>query len=80
MDEVWGRSPNRFQYEIAPTILQMLSNDFSPEAWSLVQPTRSDKSGAPQRASAIVNRVSVIIEPTLAISSDQMSKFDAASK
>ena len=44
MEEFWGRSPNRFQNEVMPTILQMLSNDLPPEALILAQPTESGKS------------------------------------
>ena len=80
MEEVWGRSPNRFQIEIIPTILQMLTKDLSPEALLLVQPTGSGKSAVPQTTSVVTNGVSIIIEPTLALSSDQSSKFDSASK
>ena len=80
MEEVWGRSPNRFQIEIIPTILQMLTNDLRPEALLLVQPTGSGKSTVPQTASVVTNGVSIIIEPTLALSSDQASKFEKASK
>lgn len=80
MEEVWGRTPNRFQTEIIPTILQMLTKDLSPEALLLVQPTGSGKSAVPQTTSVVTNGVSIIIEPTLALSSDQASKFKAASK
>ena len=80
MEEVWGRSPNRFQIEIIPTILQMLTKDSRPEALLLVQPTGSGKSTVPQTASVVTNGVSIIIEPTLALSSDQASKFENASK
>jgi hypothetical protein len=41
MEQVWGRTPNRFQTDIIPTILQMLSKDMCPEALLLVQPTGS---------------------------------------
>ena len=80
MEQVWGRTPNRFQIAIIPTILQMLTKDLSPEVLLLVQPTGSGKSAVPQTASVVTNGVSIIIEPTLALSSDQASKFDTASK
>ena len=79
MEEVWGRTPNRFQIEIIPTILQMLTKDVIPEGLLLVQPTGSGKSSVPQTASVVTNGVTIIIEPTLALSSDQSSKFDSAS-
>ena len=79
MEQVWGRTPNRFQTEIIPTILQMMTKDVLPEALLLVQPTGSGKSAVPQTTSVVTNGVSIIIEPTLALSSDQASKFDNAS-
>ena len=80
MEEVWGHTPNRFQIKIIPTILQMLTNDLRPEALLLIQPTGSGKSTVLQTASVVTNGVSIIIEPTLALSSDQASKFQQASK
>ena len=58
----------------------MLTNDLRPEALLLIQPTGSGKSTVLQTASVVTNGVSIIIEPTLALSSDQASKFQQASK
>ena len=63
-----------------PAILQALSNDFYPGALLLVQPIRSGKSDIPRTASVIANGVSTVIEPTLTLSADQVSKFDVTSK
>jgi superfamily II DNA helicase RecQ len=80
MEEVWGCTPNCFQAKIIPTILQMLAKDLSPQALLLVQPTGSGKSAIPQTTSVVTNGVSIVIEPTLALSSDQASKYKRASK
>ena len=45
-----------------------------------MEPTGSGKSSVPQIAPVILNGFSVIIELTLFLSSDQVSKFDDASK
>ena len=37
MEEAWGRAPNRFQIEILPSVVQMLTKDLTPEALLLVQ-------------------------------------------
>ena len=78
MEEVWGRTPNHFQSEIIPLILQMMAGDLTSEALLLVQPTGSGKSSVPQTASVITSGVTIIIEPTLSLSSDQSSKFNHA--
>jgi superfamily II DNA helicase RecQ len=58
----------------------MLTKDVPPEALLLVQPTGSGKSAVPQTTSVVTNGVSIIIKPTLALSSDQASKFAMALK
>jgi superfamily II DNA helicase RecQ len=78
MEEVWHRSPNAFQSEIIPLILQMMAGDLPSEGLLLVQPTGSGKSSVPQTASVVTSGATIVIEPTLALSSDQASKFKAA--
>ena len=78
MEEVWHRSPNNFQSEIIPLILQMMAGDLASEGLLLVQPTGSGKSSVPQTASVVTSGVTIIIEPTLSLSSDQASKFNNA--
>ena len=53
MEQVWGRRLNHFQIQIIPAILQMLTNDLTPQGLLLVQPTGSGKSSVPQTASII---------------------------
>ena len=67
MEEVWDRSPNHFQSEIIPLILQMMTGDLTSEGLLLVQPTGSGKSSVPQTASVVTSGVTIIIEPTLAL-------------
>ena len=78
MEEVWDRSPNNFQSEIIPLILQMMAGDLASNGLLLVQPTGSGKSSVPQTASVVTSGVTIIIEPTLSLSSDQASKFNQA--
>ena len=44
----------------------------------LVQPTGSGKSSVPQTASVVTSGTMIIIKPTLALCSDQSSKFNHA--
>ena len=53
--------------------------DLSPEALLLSQPTGSGESATPQTYYVVSNVTSIIIGPTLALSSDQSSKFDTSS-
>ena len=78
MEQVWDRSPNSFQSEIIPLILQMMAGDLVSEGLLLVQPTGSGKSSVPQTASVVTSGATIVIEPTLSLSSDQASKFNQA--
>ena len=78
MEEVWGRTPNHFQSKIIPLTLQMMAGDLTPQALLLVQPAGSGKFSVPQTASVVSSGVTIIIELTLALSSDQSSKFTHA--
>ena len=76
MEEVWDRFPNHFQSAIIPLTLQMMTGDLTSEGLLLAQPTGSGKSSVPQTASVVTSGATIIIEPTLALSSDQSSKFN----
>ena len=69
MEEVWDHSPNQFQSEIIPLIIQMMAGDLTPEALLLVQPTGSGKLSVPQTASVITSSAMIIIKLTLLLSS-----------
>ena len=76
MEEAWDRSPNHFQSEIIPLMLQMMTGYLTSEGLLLLQPTGSGKASVPQTASVVTSGATIIIEPTLALSSDQSSKFN----
>ena len=61
MEEVWGQSPNSFQSEIIPVILQMMTGDLASEGLLLVQPTGSGKSSVPQTASVVTSGATIVI-------------------
>ena len=79
METVWNRSPNDFQSEVIPFILQMIAQDITPQPILLVQPTGSGKSSVPQTASVVSSGVTFIIECTQSLGSDQASKINPSS-
>lgn len=78
MMSVWGRRPKGYQRTVIPYLLQMMNNTIPPQAVLLVQSTGSGKSAVPQTAAVVNEGVTIIIENTLAISSDQKSKIENA--
>ena len=80
MQSVWNRTPNPFQAELIPLILQMIANDKVPEPILLVQSTSSGKSSIPQTASVTTSGVTAIIERAQSSGSNQVSKIKHASK
>ena len=79
MLEIWGKSPRSFQIPVIKKILKMKYRDESCESILLVQGTGSGKSSVPQTIGVVDGGVTIIIENTLSLSADQMSKIDAAS-
>ena len=80
MQSVWNRTPDPFQAEVTPLILQMIANDKVPEPILVVQPTSSGKSSVPQTVSVVCSGVTIILECTQALGSEQASKITQASK
>ena len=75
MQTVWNRTPNRFQSDVIPIILQMMTGDKSPRPLLLVQPTGSGKSAVPQTAAVVTSGITFIIECTQSLGADQASKI-----
>ena len=78
MEQVWDRSPNSFQSETIPPMLQTMAGVLVFEGLLLAQPTGSGKSSVPQTVSVVTSGATIVIEPALSLSSDQSSKFDQA--
>jgi superfamily II DNA helicase RecQ len=75
MMAVWGQHPKCHQHTVIPYLVQMMNKTIPPQAILLVQSTRSGKSVVSQTATIMNKGVTIIIENTLAISSDQISKM-----
>ena len=75
MQSVWNCTPNSFQAEVIPLILQIITNDKVPGLIFLAQQTGSGKSSAPQVASVVSSGVTIIIECAQSLGSDQALKI-----
>ena len=75
MFNVWGRTPRGYQRYVIPHILRMTKNILQPGAILMVQATGSGKSSVPQTVAIVDGGITIIIENTLALSSDQISKI-----
>ena len=74
MQKMFNRSPRLYQAQIITHILKMMSNELPPEPILMVQPTGSGKSTVPLTCAIIPGGVTIILENTLALASDQTSK------
>ena len=75
MLEVWGRCPREYQLEVISGLLKMIAKERKRQGVLLVQCTGSGKSTIPQTVAVVDGGITVIIESTLALSTDQQSKF-----
>lgn len=75
MREVWNKTPHSYQKEVIPHIIDMIRGNITPSSILLVQPTGSGKSTVPQTCSVVTNGVTLIMETTISLSSDQISKI-----
>ena len=78
MQSVWPQSPRVYQSTIVSRILHMLSGDIPTQIILTVQCTGSGKSALHQTVSIIHYGVTIVIKPTLSLSSDQSLKIDEA--
>ena len=79
MTSVWNRHPRHYQSVVISLVLRMITEqDYPSEGILLVQGTGSGKSMVYQTCSIIDSGVSIIIEPTLSLSSNQSSKYNVA--
>lgn len=80
MKTVWDMSPNSFQKEIIPHILKIQFNPNFPMPLLLVQGTGGGKSAVAQTIRGIDAGVTLIIQNTLSLASDQRSKISSSRK
>ena len=75
MDRMFGHDIKQFQLETISRVLAMGTGDVPHEPLLLVQGTGGGKSSIYQIIGAIKAGVTIIIESTLSLSSDQYSKI-----
>ena len=76
LQQFFGNIPNAFQQQIIPNILMMMKGRIQSQPILLVQSTGGGKSAVPQACGSTVPGVTIVIENTLALCADQVSKFD----
>lgn len=74
MKQIWNRTPRSYQGPVISHLLQMMALNIHPDPVLLVQSTGSGKSTVPLTCSVVDGGISIIIENTLALGSDQSSK------
>ena len=74
MSSIWQRSPRSYQLQVIVHIVRMMLHDIPPSPVLLVQSTGSGKSTVPLTCAVVNGGVSIVLENTLALSSDQSSK------
>ena len=75
MQETFNQSPHPFQSVVISHLLKMMAFSVTPESVLMIRPTGSGKSTIPLTCSIVAGGVTIIIENTLALSSDQTSKI-----
>lgn len=76
MTTLFGRSPRAFQLNVIPHILRMSTGHLPCQPTLMVQPTGSGKSSVPLTIAAVKGGVTIIVENTLSLGTDQSSKVD----
>lgn len=80
MGTIWDRSPRQFQLDAISNIIKMRCDKFFPQATLLVQGTGGGKSGVYQGIGTVDAGVTIVLENTLSLSSDQLSKISEANE
>ena len=75
MESMWGRTPRLCQSVVIPHLLRMMSGVLLPSPVLLVQSTGTGKSSVPLTAATVDGGITIIVQNTLALGSDQVSKI-----
>ena len=76
METIWSKRPRGYQNIIIPHLIRMMSYDVPPEPVLLVQSTGSGKLLVPLTCAVVDGGVTIVIENTLALGSDQACKVN----
>ena len=74
MLSVWSRAPRSYQNKVIPHLLKMMAGHIVCAPTLLVQSTGSGKSSVPLTAAVVDGGVTIILENTLALGSNQRFK------
>ena len=74
MQTIFNRSPRGFQFKIISHILRMITGDLKKQPVLMVQPTGSGKSTVPLTVATADGGITIIIENTLSLGTDQAMK------
>ena len=78
MESIWGRTPRLYQSVVIPHLLRMMCGVLVPSPVLLVQSTGTGKSSVPLTAATVDGGITIIVQNTLALGSDQASKIATA--
>ena len=76
MAAIYNRRPRGFQVDVIPHLLKMLTGTLPKQPVLMVQPTGAGKSIVPLTTAVVDGGVTLIIENTLALGTDQASKVE----
>ena len=77
MSRIFNRVPRGFQCFVIPHLLKMLSGSLPKQPVLMVQPTGAGKSSVPLTTAVVDGGVTLIIENTLSLGSDQHTKVSS---
>ena len=80
MAAIFNRQPRGFQLDVITHLLKMLSGSIPKQPVLMVQPTGSGKSTVPLTVAVIDGGITIVLENTLALGTDQSSKIDIIAK
>lgn len=76
MSNIFNKNPCGFQNNVIPHLLKMLTSSIPKQPVLMVQPTGAGKSAVPLTVAVVDGGITVIIENTLALGTDQATKTE----
>ena len=76
MSSIYNKKPRGFQLDVITHIIKMMAGTIPKQPISMVPPTSAGKSAVPLTAAVVDGGITLIIENTLALGTDQASKIE----
>ena len=76
MKSIYNKEPQGFQMNVIPHLIKMMAGQIPKQPVLMVQPTGAGKSAVPLTAAIVNGGITLIIENTLALGTDQASKVE----